>query len=38
MGTKTTHTMRAELTNGVRRRYCAGMGLEKRKILDHLLR
>jgi hypothetical protein len=35
MGTKMTHTARAELTNVVRRRYCDATGAEKRKILVH---
>jgi hypothetical protein len=37
MGTKMTHTARAELTNVVRRRYCAATGAEKRKILDEFI-
>ena len=37
MGTKMTHTARAELTNVVRRRYCASTGAEKRKILDEFI-
>jgi len=37
MGTKMTHTARAELTNAVRRRYCAATGAEKRKILDEFI-
>ena len=37
MGTKMTHTVRAELTNVVRRRYCAATGTEKRKILDEFI-
>ena len=37
MGTKMTHTARAELTNVVRRRYCAASGAEKRKILDEFI-
>jgi hypothetical protein len=36
MGTKMTHTARAELTD-VRRRYCASTGAEKRKILDEFI-
>jgi hypothetical protein len=37
MGTKMTHTARAELTNVVRRRYCAATAAEKRKILDEFI-
>jgi hypothetical protein len=37
MGTKMTHTARAELTNAVRRRYGAATGAEKRKILDEFI-
>ena len=37
MGTKMTHTARAELTNAVRRRYCDATGAEKRKILDEFI-
>jgi hypothetical protein len=37
MGTKMTLTARAELTNVVRRRYCASTGAEKRKILDEFI-
>jgi hypothetical protein len=37
MGTKMTHTARAELTDVVRRRYCAATGAEKRKILDEFV-
>jgi len=37
MGTKMTHTARAELTQVVRRRYCAATGTEKRKILDEFI-
>jgi thymidylate synthase ThyX len=37
MGTKMTHTARAELTNAVRKRYCTAAGAEKRKILDELI-
>jgi hypothetical protein len=37
MGTKMTLTARAELTNVVRRRYCAATGAEKRKILDEFI-
>ncbi len=37
MGTKMTHTARAELTDVVRRRYCASTGVEKRKILDEFI-
>jgi hypothetical protein len=37
MGTKMTHTARAELTQVVRRRYCAASGAEKRKILDEFI-
>lgn len=37
MGTKMTHTARAELTDVVRRRYCAASGAEKRKILDEFI-
>jgi hypothetical protein len=37
MGTKMTHTARAELTDVVRRRYCAATGAEKRKILDEFI-
>ena len=37
MGTKMTHTARAELTNVVRRRYSAATGAEKRKILDEFI-
>jgi hypothetical protein len=32
-----THTARAELTNVVRRRYCAAAGAEKRRILDEFI-
>jgi hypothetical protein len=32
-----THTARAELTDVVRRRYCAATGAEKRKILDEFI-
>ncbi len=37
MGTKMTHTARAELTNVIRQRYCASAGAEKRKILDEFI-
>ena len=37
MGTKMTHTARAELTRVVRRRYYAATGTEKRKILDEFI-
>ena len=37
MGTKMTHTARAELTHVVRRRYSAATGAEKRKILDEFI-
>ena len=37
MGTKMTHTARAELTQVVRRRYCTASGAEKRKILDEFI-
>jgi hypothetical protein len=37
MGTKMTHTARAELTDVVRRRYCASTGAKKRKILDEFI-
>jgi hypothetical protein len=37
MGTKMTHTARAELTHVVRRRYRAAAGTEKRKILDEFI-
>jgi hypothetical protein len=37
MGTKMTHTGRAELTNVVRGRYRAAAGAEKRKILDEFI-
>jgi hypothetical protein len=37
MGTKMTHSARAELTNAVRRRYSAATGAEKRKILDEFI-
>jgi len=37
MGTKVTHSARAELTNAVRRRYSAATGAEKRKILDEFI-
>jgi hypothetical protein len=37
MGTKMTHSARAELTNAVRRRYSATSGAEKRKILDEFI-
>jgi hypothetical protein len=37
MGTKMTHTARAELTNVVRRRYRAATGAEKRRILDEFI-
>jgi hypothetical protein len=37
MGTKMTHTARAELTNAVRRRYGVATGAEKRKILDEFI-
>jgi hypothetical protein len=32
-----THTARAELTNVVRRRYCAAAGAEKRRVLDEFI-
>src|SRR5271156_679386 len=37
MGTKMTHSARAELSNAVRRRYGAATGAEKRKILDEFI-
>lgn len=37
MGIRMTHTARAELTQVVRRRYCAASGAEKRKILDEFI-
>ena len=37
MGTKMTHSARAELTHVVRRRYCAAGGAEKRRILDEFI-
>ena len=37
MGTKMTHSARAELTYAVRRRYSAVTGAEKRKILDEFI-
>ena len=37
MGTKMTYAARAELTNLVRRRYCAAAGAEKRRILDEFI-
>jgi hypothetical protein len=37
MGTKMTHMARAELTNVVRRRYCAATGAEKPRILDEFI-
>jgi hypothetical protein len=37
MGTKMTHTARAELTDVVRRRYCAATGAAKRNILDEFV-
>lgn len=37
MGTKMTHTARAELTHAVRRRYSAATGADKRKILDEFI-
>jgi hypothetical protein len=37
MGSKMTHTARAELTHVVRRRYCEATGAEKRKILDEFI-
>ena len=37
MGTKMTHTARAELTNVVRQRYRAATGAEKRRILDEFI-
>ena len=37
MGTKMTHTARAELTNVVRRRYRAATGAEKHRILDEFI-
>ena len=37
MGTKMTHTARAELTNVVRRRYSAATGAAKRRILDEFV-
>ncbi|MGH8279058.1 MAG: integrase catalytic domain-containing protein [Gammaproteobacteria bacterium] len=37
MGTKMTHTARAELTQVVRRRYCATAGAEKRRILGEFI-
>ena len=37
MGIRMTHTARAELTQVVRRRYCAATGAEKRKILDEFI-
>ncbi len=35
--TKMTHAARVELTNEVRKRYCAAAGAEKRKILDEFI-
>lgn len=37
MGTRMTHTARAELTHIIRRRYGAATGTEKRKILDEFI-
>jgi hypothetical protein len=37
MGTKMTHTARAELTNVIRPRYSAATGAAKRKILDEFI-
>src|SRR5437868_3948913 len=37
MGTRMTHTARAELTSVVRQRYRAATGAEKRKILDEFI-
>jgi hypothetical protein len=37
MGTKMTHTARAELTDVIRTRYCASTGAEKRRILDEFI-
>jgi hypothetical protein len=37
MGTKMTHTARAELTSVVRRRYSVATGAQKRKILDEFI-
>jgi len=37
MGTKMTHAARVELTNEVRKRYCAAGGAEKSKILDEFI-
>jgi hypothetical protein len=37
MGTKMTHAARVELTNEVRKRYCAAAGAEKSKILDEFI-
>jgi hypothetical protein len=37
MGTKMTHTARAELTNVVRRRYSAATGAAKRQILAEFI-
>ncbi|HVA18699.1 MAG TPA: ISNCY family transposase, partial [Solirubrobacteraceae bacterium] len=37
MSTKMTHTVRAELTTAVRRRYGAATGAEKRKILAEFI-
>lgn len=37
MGTKMTHTARAELTSAVRQRYSAATGTEKRNILDEFI-
>ncbi|MDB6104580.1 MAG: hypothetical protein JWO52_4579 [Gammaproteobacteria bacterium] len=37
MGTKMTHTARAELTHVVRRRYCAAASAEKHRILDEFI-
>jgi hypothetical protein len=37
MGTKMTHTARAELTDVVRRRYCTATGAEKGKIFDEFI-
>ena len=38
MGTKMTHTARAELTNVVRRRYSAATSAAKRQILAEAIR
>ena len=37
MATKMTHTARAELAHVIRRRYAAGVGKEKRRILEEFV-